>query len=518
MVDGPFGGLYYQLTHEYSTLSWTRWEGIGLDFIEGAKKELLQLLAKKAVYAYPSEPKAGFPTLTFSLSNKNNLNEKYNVNEGCPLEMKEYFIGYVSPNLELIVLVDGKEFNIPFKLGRTIFFCQLAQKRYLIEVIVEQVAEGKGFLVKGTILREEMGKCLNLTEELITDNSECEKRMPCGAEIKPIYYSFSNTDNLPLEVSVHSYLPNQGLISTGLLENKETLGYAGDVSYMVIKLNGQELEILNNTEIVQSTGQYFFSYSRNEYSLCSKTHQEHDKKLIHLAVEKLIPVMFNYQSMSFYKVIHVGINCGKGMEASSKWDYYAKKGSQIQLTVNGRVVNNVSLHKESCHYFTYKQDGIVYMVKVSIRKHDGSAEHYKVDLELEKKLDGQLVLVRKFCESEIVGNPVEYTLTDSSKTIASDLNLAIVLDRIFPQSPLQEGCIGYGNEDSIVRIFLGSRELGQFRLDPSEADPSIEFEKDGKSYSIDSKTVFEGNRWHIVLDIHQVQEGWSLTTLMDWFK
>lgn len=515
--------------------SWNKWTGIDLDFIENAKKKLL---AKKAVYVYPSQPKVDFPTITFLLSNRNNFNQQ------CSLEMKEqYLIGYAFRNAELIVLVDEEALlNIPIELGHTHFICQVAWKTYIIEVAVEQAADDKGFLVKGTAFTEEKDRCVspNLANDPMRGINEHRNGILCIAKIKPIYYSFSKLD-LPLEVSLRSYLPNNDFIDANLLENKKILGYAGDNYDIIISLNGRELKTLNSKEIVRSTNSFEFHYTGNTYGLYfQREFRGFNKSYINLNVKKLsenlcydsietmtatienfIPIDINPSYIIASNMMWTKIELIKGATLydgyKKKTSCYAKKGSQIRLTIDDQFVNSLSLDKVGCYRVTYKEAGILYVIEVNIQKLSDPKEHYSVNWTL-KQFDEELVPANESCKSETLGNLVEYSLTDSSKVIASDLNLNIVLDRIFQQNPLPKGCIGYGNENSIVRIFSDSGELGQFMLFAPAFPSSFEFEKNGKSYSISSKTVFEGDRWRILLDVHEIQQGWSFTTLMNWFK
>lgn len=532
----------------------TRWTAINLGFVESAKKELL---TKSAVYAYPAEPKAGSPTLTFLLSNKNSFNQQYLWETFLFWRTNEkYFIGYASQDAELIVLIDGEEFfNIPFKVGATNLIYQIGQSHYAIKVTVDQASDGnKGFLVKGIALNEEKDTCAapSLTDELMMGNNEDCNTISCNAKIQPIYYSFSKLD-LPLEVFLYSYLPNKNFIDTNLSENKDILGYYAGDSYgynIAIKLNDQELKTLKSKEIADHTKSFEFYYAGNTYRLYfrkSKGYKDNrislwvemlSKNLLYDSIESMtatgenfIPVYINpYQygkanspSESLFRIRLV-----KGAEikdgGSNKTTDYAKKGSQIELTISDRLADRIDNHpvkswsidKEGCHYITYRAHRRLYVIEVNIQKFNDLEEHYKVGLKVKSEIvfDEELFpavlanLANESCESETAGNLIEYSLTDASKVIASDLNLTVkpIAKIYLHQSPLPEGCIGYGKKGTAIRIFFDSTFVKEFSLGSYGDNFSKEFEKNGKSYSINCKTVFERDRWRIVVDIHEIQE------------
>lgn len=532
LVGTTNGGiLLSKLLFRYDPFWLSFWHRIDLDFIERAKKELL---AKKAVYAYPSQPKIGFPTIDFLLSNKNSFTEM------CPLEMGEkHFIGHAFTNTELIISVEGEEFfNIPFEIGRTIFICQLAQKHYLIEVTIEKAVEGEGFLVKGVVLNKEKDRCVApLADELMLGNNKHGNGIFSGIKIRPVYYSLSNIYDLSLDVSLRNYLPKSSIdtdllsIDTNLLKNKKILGYAGDSYDIVIRLNGRNLKILNNKEIGKDTKSFEFQYAGENYGIYFQRKSEGYNKEDHidLSVEKFPATLTSYESMNesgkYFREVSITpfsrsvwnnnmfeIKVIKGAAIyrgdKDSYTYYASKDSEIELTIDGRVVSNFSIDKKGCHYVTYKKDGILYIMEVKIRLYQIIGDICKVTFNV-KRLDEELIPASESCESETGGNLVEYALTDSSKVIASDLNLHIILDGTFSQEkPLSKGCVGYGNKNSIACILSNSKELGKFTLHEMEnSSRSIEFENDGKFYSMNLKAIFEGNRWRILLDVHEIQEG-----------
>jgi len=377
------------------------WTGIDFSFVKNAKKDLL---AKKEVHAYPLKTKAGDPAISFSL--RNGLNEHH-------LEKQNNFIGYASAYAKLNVLIDGEEIlTIPFQLGRTSFIYQLKGKDYPMEMIIEETLDGKAYLVKANILyQEEKDQCVAynpFSELMMNNNNERCNKMP--SFVKSVYristrFDISNT--LPIQVSLDNCLSNKNFVDTDLLGSGQILGYGNDNYEVVISLNGKELKKFRGKELKKHWDFFQFQYDGNTYNFSISKLEEQNKDTIYIECtgvqtveaeknevynsralvdvpgtvpEDFIPVYF-IRSCGNAGDAPVNIELIKGTELEG--NYFAKKNSEIKVTIAGKTTHEWPINKEGCYCVNYYQNnGILYAIELNIQKVDSPKKYYSVDLRI----------------------------------------------------------------------------------------------------------------------------------------
>lgn len=469
------------------------WEYIDLKFIKNAKKDLL---AKTPVYAHPSQTNPDYPLITFSL--KDGINEYH-------FEEENNIIGYACENAKLIVSVEKNEFfTIPLQLGNVNFTYQSAGKHYPMQVTVQQSTDGKSLIVKGIVHNNEQDERTpnNLADNWAKNTSKLAGVTPSFA--KPVYLSYRNSGDLPLEITLDKCLSNRDFTDTDCSQNAKILGHVGNNYDVVFSLEGQELERFNNQQLSNENGKttFKFSYFGTIYQAEIAKFEKENSGQIFLNVETVVSGPYSLGEMkAAFPYEHTPLSftrsCGMAGDVPISIALSPMDNDLLLLFTANQFTQAFRI-SEGSHCFTYRNNdnGTVYAIEINIQISNTIKPHYSIDLnvkELHKDLSPASVnnpftfdpsfKTDDSCKNEWAAIPVRCAITYFCRLNLDTLNPIVVLDKN-SQEIYRDRNFQYVAEHSIAHVLIDDERVLTFKLEAGTRK-TIKLEKDGRFYILE---------------------------------